>query len=196
MKTLVRSLLGLTVVLGSALPSSGQVPPPITPILIFADDVNGGCYFYGDTLTLGFGGSMSFSNKDSAAHDVDQREGFWSFSVPGGGQRSAQVHAVGAYVVRCDGDDGTTIAKVKPKAPANPSSPDFEVTWGGPDAANAWTYDVQYRIGTGDWRGWKRGVSVESATFDGRAGKTYFFRGRTTRAGGSTDWSPAKKVTT
>jgi hypothetical protein len=37
---------------------------------------------------------------------------------------------------------------------------------------------------------------VRSATFPGSTNRTYYFEARVTRAGGSTNWSPPRKVVT
>lgn len=191
----LRIVVAFLVILVAHVPAAARVPTPLIPWLIFSDD-QGGCFFLGDVSTPRLGGSIGFENKDTHAHDVTQRERFWSFVVGADVTKTARIHAAGTYVAWCDGDHGRVVARTKVKAPSDPPSPNFSVTWADADAAAAWTYDVQYRIGSGGWRAWKHGTSLRSASFDGAGGKTYAFQARVTRVGGTTGWSPAKKVTT
>jgi len=128
---------------------------------------------------------------------VSQRDGFWTKPLDPGGEASTIIRASGTYLSACVPGEWEGPVKVRPDAPGAPSTNSFRVTWAKAAAPDAWRYGVQYRIGSGDWKGWKSGTALKSAIFSGVNGKTYFFRARTTRAVGQrTDWSPARRVVT
>ncbi|MEP6759060.1 MAG: fibronectin type III domain-containing protein [Actinomycetota bacterium] len=127
---------------------------------------------------------------------MSQRDGFWDFSVAAGDSRFTLIHASGGYVASCDGANASVVYRTALKAPAKPATPSFTVAWADSSADASWTYEVQYRIGSGAWRSWKHGTTKRSATFSGATNKTYFFEARATAGGGTTNWSPARKVAT
>lgn len=64
--------------------------------------------------------------------------------------------------------------------PAQVSTRDFVVTWGGYDANGAlYAFDIQVKEGNnGIWRDWITNTRTISSTFTGINGKTYYFRAR------------------
>ena len=161
MKKLSIALMVVTGLLMAA-PTSGAVPPPSFPIMIFPDGVDSGCYFSNGTRHGGLGSGPGFDNLDSKARTVRQSEGFWNVKVAAGATKRITTHAAGSYVATCDGGHATVVYRTAIQAPAAPLSPWFVVTWADA-SAGARSYDVQYRIGTGNWQTWKHGTSVRSA---------------------------------
>ncbi len=92
--------------------------------------------------------------------------------------------------------------RVKPKVVAEPRGLSFTVQW-ATDATNTGsTFDVQYRVGSGDWRRWKSDTATNSKTFgkEGspvtvQSGTRYSFRARSQKEFSTSDWSPRKSFT-
>ncbi len=199
---MLRKLVAASFVLSAVLlglPASGVTPPrPSLPILIWPTGVDAGCYlFISDKPPTGpLGYSATFENQDSKTRTIAQRDGFWNFKVAPDASKSVKGHAAGSYIATCDGQRGTVVLRIKITAPSQPSTPTFTLTWADSLADASWTYDVQYRVGTGAWQSWKHGTTKRSAPFSGVSGKTYSFQARTTSAGGTTNWSLPRTVMT
>jgi len=102
------------------------------------------------------------------------------------------------------GMDG--IVRVKPGADAAPAGNNFTVTWATSGSNTGNVFDVQYKVGTGDWTTWKTDTSQVSDVFgDGgdpvnvQAGTKYSFRARSQKSDDAnskvSDWSPRKSFT-
>lgn len=111
------------------------------------------------------------------------------------GSRIAWRCGTGSGMSGCGAGPWQAPISVRPRAPASPVKDSFRVTWAS-DAPAAWRFGVQFRIGQGIWRSWKPGTALELAVFNGRNGKVYFFRARTTKDCKATDWSPSRRVVT
>ena len=98
------------------------------------------------------------------------------------------------------GMDGTV--KVKPIA-GGISADGFPVIWGN-NFATAHHYDVQFKVGNGKWKNWRKDTIDTSGLFgdgdvpvDVKPGKTYRIRARTEAMNNPdrrSDWSPTLKV--
>jgi hypothetical protein len=134
---------------------------------------------------------------DGTTQTVYQREGFWTVTLASGAERERRILGSGTYLSAVVIGEWHAPIKVRPIAPAAPSTNAFGVRWAVSASPPTWRYGVQYRVGQGEWKPWKSGTALRTAVFDGVNGKTYFFRARTIRvAGKATDWSPGRKVVT
>jgi hypothetical protein len=142
------------------------------------------------------GRGANITNHEAEAHVVASTVLLWQITVPGDGSRFARIHSAGTHRATCDAGAGSwTVAKVKPEVTDAPAGPDFTVEWATSNADGAWRYAVQYRIGSGAWRGWFDRTSKRSARFNATDGVRYGFRVRTINPGeGETGWSPARSV--
>lgn len=196
-----RLVLGIVVVIMSAIEGIAQVPPPnLNPTTLAIWDSTDLSCVVGATPnpTVKLGERVTLKNNSSDPGTIYQRDGFWNVNLAVAAEKYMTMHAAGTYFSACIPGQWEGPLRLLPKAPASPAGNSFTVTWADQGALATWRYGVQYRIGQGVWRGWKSGTSQRSAVFQGQNGKTYFFRARTIRpsANKKTDWSPARKVVT
>ena len=191
-KTFVLVWLALAVLAGTAGEASAVLPPP--KITLILATIDGGCGASSPgAVELSQG--VTWSNQSGATRRIEQKQGFWSFTVSDGGSHLTATNASGTYKVRCDDGayfDTVEVSITKGKTTGN----SFTLTWASSAAAGSWRYDVQYRIGSsGTFKTWKSATSLRSATFNGVNGKTYDFRARAIRNGQKVGWSPLRKAT-
>lgn len=196
-----RLVLGIVVVIMSAIEGIAQVPPPnLNPTTLAIWDSTDLSCVVGATPnpTVKLGERVTLKNNSSDPGTIYQRDGFWNVNLAVAAEKYMTMHAAGTYFSACIPGQWEGPLRLLPKAPAAPAGNSFTVTWADQGALATWRYGVQYRIGQGVWRGWRSGTSQRSAVFQGQNGKTYFFRARTIRpsANKKTDWSPARKVVT
>jgi hypothetical protein len=174
------------------------VPVPSPPILIWKTTGTTGCWFFYSSAPNGpLGYGPSFDNQTGKRRTVADVDGFFSLHVPADSSRWTKMHAAGTYVATCDGANAKVVFKSFLTAPASPGSATFPVTWADDAAGADWRYDVRFRIGTGSWKSWKHNTTVRSHTFPGASNRTYYLEARVTNPlGGTTKWSPPRKVTT
>ncbi|MCX6030937.1 MAG: hypothetical protein NT169_16775 [Chloroflexi bacterium] len=86
-------------------------------------------------------------------------------------------------------DTSAPSALVDPLAEWQPET--FAVSWAGSDIlSGVTTFDVQTRVGDGDWSDWLPGAAVTASLFTGSDGQTYAFRVRAADAAGNVGaWS-------
>jgi len=92
----------------------------------------------------------------------------------------------------------TTPPSVTIRAPAvSAASLRFTVSWSGSDAhSGVRDYDVQYRVGTGEWVDWYVGATETEAPFVGQTGQTYTFRVRAwDNVNNASGWAESAPVT-
>jgi plastocyanin len=89
---------------------------------------------------------------------------------------------------------------VRPMATDGPEGNTFLVRWAVPNSETGDLYDVQYRIGQGEWQSWKKNTSQLKAVFGKNGnpelvdpGTTYFFRARSQNDEGNSRWSPKEQ---
>ncbi|MGH2724685.1 MAG: cupredoxin domain-containing protein [Actinomycetota bacterium] len=93
------------------------------------------------------------------------------------------------------GMDG--LVKVKPKILAKPPGLPFTVRWASTSTETGSVFDVQYKVGTGKWKNWKKNVSGFKAVFGKngkpvtvKKGKKYSLRARSQEGDIESLWSP------
>jgi hypothetical protein len=196
--SLLVSLAVLGSSIGSALTAAALPPPPSSSTTLSVLVASS----YGCTLetlpdrNAKFGETIAMVNGSSTTVTIYQRDGFWQKPLaPMASDDSVHVRAAGTYLSGCAVGQWQAPISVRPRAPGSPVKHSFRVTWAS-GAPAAWRFAVQVRVGQGIWRSWKSATAFESAVFNGRNGKTYFFRARTTKEGKTTDWSPSRRVVT
>jgi hypothetical protein len=195
--SLLVSLAVLGSSVGSALTVDALPPSPSDSTTLSVVPSGYGCTL--ETVPDGnakFGEMIAMVNGSPTTVTIYQRDGFWQRPLaPMASDDSVHVRAAGTYLSGCVVGQWQAPISVRPRAPASPVKDSFRVTWAS-GAPAAWRFGVQFRIGQGIWRSWRSGTAFESAVFNGRNGKVYFFRGRTTKDGKTTDWSPSRRVVT
>lgn len=104
---------------------------------------------------------------------------------------------------RRSGMDGRV--QVPVEVTGGPAGPAFTVTWATSASKTGSRFDVQYRVGAGDWRDWHKNTTKFKGTFgDGGSpqvaapGTRYRFRARSQKgsvAKAVSDWSPVASFT-
>jgi hypothetical protein len=198
---IAKKILSVAAVIGLGIgPALAQTPPPPQPstTITVLDAASGGC-------TLGvtpdarvrLGERVDVRNGSSSSATVFSRGGFWTVSLGVGVEKTIRVFGAGTYLSACVPGQWKAPLRARPVAPGSPPGNSFSVRWADPDTPGTWRFGVQYRIGQGTWRPWKSGTALHASTFSGSNGRTYFFRARTIRNGGSrSDWSPTRRVVT
>ncbi len=178
-------------------PATALAGPPPPPALVSIMNTNK-CFFLGPNGNVAIGQGVQWSNTDNdKAHKVTEREAFWTFTVPKGGDVERIMHAAGSFVDRCDTEAFQTDSPVRVpvKAPSSTSSTKFTVTWADSSAPSTLKYNVRFAVGTSKtFHRWKSGTTARSAVFTGKANTTYTIEAASIKAGKTTDWSPPKKV--
>lgn len=95
------------------------------------------------------------------------------------------------------------VVKVPVTIQAKPAGRNFTVKWATSATDTGTTYDVEYKVGTGEWREWLSETDLGAAVFgkDGkpvrvRANKTYSFRARSLLVEIKSGWSPKRSFKT
>jgi hypothetical protein len=192
LKKLIVSAIAAGIVLAAS--PAGAIPPP--GITLYVDRVSTGCVVDGGKAVLEqqVYWQRGFSTS-SGNYVVQQKQGLWKFTV-GSGDVERVMNSAGTFRQRCGTGTYETDQSVKvPVKAGRVSGSTFKILWATAKAAGTLKYSVRYRIGSGSYRMWKKGVSIRSANFTARSGKTYFFQARTIKSGDASDWSPDKKFT-
>jgi plastocyanin len=168
-------------------------------------------FFDPDRITVGVGGVVDWHNPGTQeAHNVRQD---WALFYSG------EVVTVGDFRVafssgtfhyfceihggRHSGMDGRVVVPVE--VTEGTAGPAFTVKWATSASKTGSRYDVQYRVGTGDWREWyKNTTKLKGAFGDGGSpevpvpGTRYRFRARSqkgTNNNAVSGWSPVASFT-
>jgi plastocyanin len=110
--------------------------------------------------------------------------------------------SAGSFYYRCDIHGGANMegfVRVPPSAGAAPKGLPFSVRWATTTTQTGGKYDVDYRIGSGKWRSWKRDTTAGAGVFGKKRkpvavvhGKRYSFRARSQNKKGASRWSPVR----
>lgn len=112
---------------------------------------------------------------------------------------------MGIEVINSSSNDSKPPIVTSVKAPLYSTSVSgltkFKVSWLAEDSASpssgVASYDVEYREGgTSEWENWKTNFEGTEADFEGKAGKTYYFRVKANdKAGNSSEWAANNYMT-
>ena len=147
---------------------------------------------------------------NSNLHNVRQdKKLFYSGSATSNSNASfTRTFSAGSFHYYCEvhGNAMDGLVRVKPSTEAAPPSDSFTVTWATSGSNTGNVFDVQYKVGTGDWTTWKTDTSQVSDVFgDGgdpvnvQAGTKYSFRARSQKSDDANSkvsgYSPKKSFT-
>lgn len=159
-------------------------------------------------LSVALGGTVTWRSKSgSTAHNIRQdRKIFRSGAPTTESIDYSRRFSAGSFHYYCEihgftsgGMDG--IIKVRPGV-VDIAGDGFRIQWATSSSNTGSRFDVDYRVGTGAWKVWKRSASQLKATFGVSAspvvvksGVRYSFRARSIRNGNASRWSPALHYT-
>ena len=192
--------VGLTslIVVGGLLTGSGAAPLRV----VVRDD-----RFDDRVVGRAVGTQVRWATADGAENIHNVRED--SFLFDSGDPEAppwsyTRTFSAGTFHYYCDthgrpggGMDG--LVKVPVKILDGPDGRPFTVQWATAGSNTGGRFNVQFRIGTGNWKAWKKGTTANKAVF-GSGGrpvtveqhKTYKFRAKSRNGIGASRWSPVK----
>jgi plastocyanin len=136
---------------------------------------------------------------------------FWSGPSTGGPIDYRVVFSAGTFHYYCsthgyplevdlEGMEG--FVRVPVSISSLPDGLPFMVRWATAASATGTAYDVQFRVGSGKWRTWKKDVTNKKRVFGGdakpvrvRDGVRYSFRARSQDGPNASGWSPVASLT-
>lgn len=165
-------------------------------------DVNDGKFFNPENVTQTVGGSVHWQASGIDDHSVTQNQLIFDSGAVGPGVNFTRTFSAGTFPYHCleHGDQGMTgQVRVAPQVLSGPRGLPFTVKWASSSSNTGTRFNVEYRVGTGRWTMWKRGVTARTAVFGSRSrpvrvlrGKTYSFRVRSGNSSAMSGLSPVK----
>ena len=151
------------------------------------------------------GDSVTWEKSGDTFHNVSSRTGMFR---SGAGTFNAftfkRIFSAGTYPYVCEihPEDMSGVVRIRPRVLAGPTGLPFTVRWATTATNTGATFRVQYRVNSGDWRGWFGGTASDAAVFGADnapvkvvAGSTYRFRVRSIRNGNLSGYSPVVAFT-
>jgi len=142
--------------------------------------------FTPSTVTSAVGSSVHWFGTPGSTteHSVRQNAGLFDSGVPQPGLNYTRTFSAGTFAYHCE-KHGLAMSgqvKVAPQVLSAPRGLPFTVKWATTTQTGN-RFDVQYRVGAGAWKTWKRSTTARSAVFGARSApvrvvrnKTYSFR--------------------
>ena len=175
---------------------AGQVNIEIHDSFFMPDDIGNQV---GDTVRW-------FSDGSGARHNVRAEGGIFRSGDPTTAPIDfSRVFSAGAFHYFCEvhrfaGMDG--FVRIPVIIGRAPDGLRFTVRWATDASETGSVYDVQFKVGTGDWRNWKRDTAAFSGVFGTngnpvrvRDGVRYSFRARSQEGSAVSRWSPVRRFT-
>jgi plastocyanin len=168
-------------------------------------------FFAPGEVKVSAGGQVHWSRAAGSTddHNVHQDDALFHSGAPTPGPIDYTITvSAGTYHYFCEehgspfgGMDG--LVKGKIKVLDAPAGLKFTVLWATGATDTGSTFDVQYKVGAGNWKNWKTNTSQLEDVFGKdadpvpvRADKTYKFRARSQEGVDVSGWSPTRAVHT
>jgi plastocyanin len=148
--------------------------------------------FMPGAVSTTLGGSVTWSNQDTVGHTVTSDQAFWDSGTKlPGATYSRTFTSAGTFAYHCN-IHPEMHGKVRvPLTASGSPSKGYKLTW----ATAKGTYDVETRLGTGNWVMLRAATVSTHAKFNpAKAGK-YAVRALTRQRGAKSGWSPTVTVT-
>jgi plastocyanin len=198
----------VVVLLGLALLAPGQASGGTTEVGIHDN------YYSPDVRRISVGDSVHWfrAGGSNGFHNV-REDGrlFWSGRSTGGPIDYRVVFSAGTFHYFCSthgypidvDDEGMEgLIRVPVSTSRVPSGLPFTVRWATDRAQTGSAYDVQFRVGSGAWRTWKKDATRNKGEFGRdakpvrvRDGTRYSFRARSQDGPNVSGWSPVASLT-
>lgn len=165
-------------------------------------------FFEPRRVTAGVGGSVMWDRPATTQHRHNVREDGRIFRSgdPMGDDAFTYtvVFSAGTFHYFCEVHGGPTggmdgLVRVPVTILAGPSGLPFTVRWATASSQTGDRFDVQFRVGSGEWRTWRAGTASLQGVFgkNGRPvrvrdGVTYWFRARSLSGTARSRWSPPR----
>jgi plastocyanin len=166
------------------------------------------------SVRVAVGNSVHWSRAPDSTGPHNVREDGWLFEEPStptdGPIDVSVVFSAGTFHYFCEthgsplGADETGMdgfVRVPVSISRRPAGLPFTVRWATDAAETGNAYDVQFRVGSGDWRTWKRDVTNNKGEFGRdakpvrvRDGVRYTFRARSQDGPNVSGWSPVASL--
>ena len=193
MTTLHRRLLLLVVV---AALFAGVVPASASTITIEMESLEEGDRFRPSNPIRRPGSIFRWHNSSGTEHSATRSQIVsWNFRVdPGETSPARTLKYAGTYRYVCvfhAAMDGAL--RIRPAlAPSNDGSGSYVLTLGSEAPPGDFVFDVQRRLGTGEWTNWRMGLDGRRTVFMRRSYDRHSFRARLRNPGSAASaWSPA-----
>ncbi len=149
------------------------------------------------------GGFVRWRRKDpksNATHDIVQRQGLFDSPLTDDLIDFTATFSAGRFPYVCTVHAGSGMkgmVTVPPLIRKGPTGRPFLVRWATSTTDTGGGFDVDYRVGRGNWKHWKKDTTAAARVFGGggtpvrlRSGKDYSFRVRSGRRDKDSKWSP------
>jgi plastocyanin len=148
------------------------------------------------SVTTTLGGSVTWTFKDATAHTSTSDQGFWdSGTRSGGATYSRAFTSAGTFAYHCTIHSMMRGTVKVPLNAGGSASKGYKLTWATTKGTGGITYDVQTRLGSGQWVFLKKATTGTHAKLNpAKAGK-YSVRARTANGAKRSGWSPTVTVT-
>ena len=146
-------------------------------------------------VTVGLGGTVTWSFQDSVSHTTTSDQGFWdSGARPGGATYAHAFTSSGTFAYHCS-IHSMMHGKVRvPVSTTGSPSAGWRLRWSTRKGSGRTTFVVQTRLGKGRWKPLVSGARAHKR-FDPSTAGRYSVRARTQRGGHRSGWSPTVTVT-
>lgn len=175
---------------------AGQVNIEVHDSFFMPDDIGNQI---GDTVRW-------FSDGSTFEHNVREEGAIFRSGDPTAAPIDfPRVFSAGTFYYFCEvhrlaGMDGFVRIPVRISHP--PDGLPFTVRWATEASQTGSVYDVQFKVGSGDWRNWKRDTGAFNGVFGRngnpvrvRDGVRYSFRARSQEGDAHSRWSPVRRFT-
>lgn len=172
-------------------------------------------YFSPDSNRIAVGDSVHWFRAEDSNQPHNVREDGWLFERPrrptNGPIDVTFVFSAGTFHYFCETHGGPVVGtpgnmdgfiRVPVSLSRSPSGLPFTVRWATDGSQTGTAYDVQFRVGSGQWRTWKKDVTNNKGEFGRdakpvrvRDGVRYSFRARSQDGPNVSRWSPVASLT-
>jgi plastocyanin len=171
-------------------------------------------YFLRRSVQVAVGDPVHWSRAPNSNQPHNVREDGWLFEAPprptNGAIDVTFVFSAGTFHYYCETHGGPVpgpgnmdgFIRVPVSLSRTPAGLPFTVRWATAASETGTAYDVQFRVGSGPWRTWKKDATNIRGTFgrDGkpvrvRQGVRYSFRARSQDGSNASRWSPVASLT-
>lgn len=161
--------------------------------------------FSPDAVRVRVGGSVHWTDSNtSATHNVREDARIFNSGLPAGDVDYKVSFSAGTFHYYCEnhgskssGMDG--VVKVPVTVTEAPIGTAFTVQWATSATKTGSKFDVQYQVGSGAWKDWKKNATAFKSIFGAKndpvaalEGKTYSFRARSQKGDNASRWSPVR----
>jgi plastocyanin len=148
------------------------------------------------SVTVGLGGTVTWTFQDSTGHTTTSDQGFWDSGTRSGGATYARAFtSAGTFAYHCTIHSMMRGKVAVPSTASGSPGAGWTLRWSTKKGKGGVTFDVQTRLGSGKWKALVSGATVASQKFDPAKAGSYSVRARTVKGGSRSGWSPAITVT-